>query len=251
MRSALSLRGVTFGYQPGRPVLREVDFEVETGGYAAVIGPNGGGKTTLLKIVLGLLEPWAGTVEVLGQPPARARHRIGYVPQYSGGAPDFPVSALDVVMMGLAGSRSARRARAEALSMMERLGIAGLAGTHAGSLSGGQKQRIFIARALVGSPEILLLDEPAASVDPAGQESFYELLAELNRTVTIVMVTHDVGAVSSHVKTIACLSTVMVSHGESLETGAVTRAYGCPVDLVSHGTPHRVLGRHEERGGDA
>ncbi|NLP04656.1 metal ABC transporter ATP-binding protein [Candidatus Fermentibacteria bacterium] len=250
MRSAVSLRGVSFGYQPGRYVLRDVDFEVETGGYTAVIGPNGGGKSTLLKIMLGLLEPWTGTVEVLGLPPARARHRIGYVPQASGAVLDFPVSALDVVMMGLPGGRSTKRARSAALSTMERLGIAGLSGMHAGSLSGGQRQRAFIARALVGSPEILLLDEPAASVDPEGQESFYELMAELNRTVTIVMVTHDVGAVSNHVKTIACLSTVMVSHGESLETEAVARAYGCSVDLVSHGTPHRVLGKHEGRGGN-
>lgn len=250
MRTSVELRGVTFGYQPGRPVIREVDFEVESGGYTAVIGPNGGGKTTLLKIMLGLLEPWTGTVRVLGLPPAKARHRIGYVPQASSAAPDFPVSALDVVMMGLPDSRSTKRAKSAALSMMERLGIAGVAGMHAGSLSGGQRQRAYIARALVGAPEILLLDEPAASVDPEGQESFYDLLAELNRTVTIVMVTHDVGAVSNHVKTIACLSTVMVSHGESLETEAVARAYGCSVDLVSHGTPHRVLGRHEGRGRD-
>ncbi len=250
MNLAVDLRGVTFGYSPGRPVLRSVDFTVDTGGYTAVIGPNGGGKSTLLKLILGLLKPWDGEVRVFGQPPARVRGRIGYVPQIIGRNRDFPVSALDVVMMGLCCRRGVRAARDRALEMMDSLGVADLAGAHAGSLSGGQRQRVYVARALVGSPELLLLDEPAASVDPAGQESFYDLMAQINEKVTIVMVTHDVGAVSSHVKSIACLSTVLVSHGETLETDAVWKAYGCPVDLVSHGTPHRVLRSHGGSGRD-
>ncbi|MDM7993498.1 MAG: metal ABC transporter ATP-binding protein [Candidatus Fermentibacter sp.] len=235
------LRGVTFGYGPGRPALDGVDFEVSAGDYVAVIGPNGGGKTTLLKVILGLRTPWSGTVEVFGGPPAAARGRIGYVPQWSGASLDFPATALDVVMMGLPPKTGGRAARAVALDRMADMGIAGLAGIHAGSLSGGQRQKVYVARALAGDPELLLLDEPAASVDPAGQGGLYDLLARLNEKVTIVLVTHDVGAVSGQVRSIACLNSEMVSHGGTLDTEALWKAYGCPVDLVSHGTPHRVL----------
>jgi zinc transport system ATP-binding protein len=224
-------------------VLDDIDFTVEAGGYTAVIGPNGGGKSTLLKLVLGLLRPWSGSVEVLGGPPEKVRRRIGYVPQMTAASLDFPVSALDVVMMGAADLRG-RAAREAARRVMARIGIEDLAGLHAGSLSGGQRQKVLVARALAGEPELLLLDEPAASVDPAGQESFYGLMARLNENVTIVMVTHDVGAVSGHVKSIACLSLQLVSHGETLSTESLYRAYGCPVELISHGTPHRVLDSH-------
>ncbi|HRW78657.1 MAG TPA: ATP-binding cassette domain-containing protein, partial [Candidatus Sabulitectum sp.] len=117
-------------------------------------------------------------------------------------------------------------------------------------LSGGQKQRALIARALAGDPDILLLDEPLASVDPTTQQTFYDLLAELNERMTILMVTHDVGAVSSHVKSIACINATIVSHGETIGEDEVNSAYGCPFELVSHGVPHRVLGSSREVSGD-
>ena len=241
------LRAVSFGYGPGRPALDRVDFEVAKGDYVAVIGPNGGGKTTLLKVILGLRKPWSGSVEVFGGPPGKARSRIGYVPQWTGLNLDFPVTALDVVMMGLPPGLRGAAGRRRALASMEELGVASLASNHAGSLSGGQRQKIFVARALAGSPELLLLDEPAASVDQAGQGGLYELLEKLSATITIILVTHDVGAVAGSVRSIACLNGRLVSHAETLGTEALWKAYGCPVDLISHGTPHRVLGTH---GGD-
>lgn len=244
MEPVIRLTSVSFGYDRSRPALSRIDFEVGKGDYVAVIGPNGGGKTTLLKLILGLRRPWSGTVEVFGGPPERARSRIGYVPQWSGSNLDFPVTALDVVMMGLPSGIHGGVARRRALEAMSGMGIASIAGSHAGSLSGGQRQKVFVARALVGSPELLLLDEPANSVDPAGQESFYDLLHGLNEHVTIVLVTHDVGAVSGHVKSIACLNMELVSHAGTIATEALYKAYGCPVELVSHGTPHRVLGSH-------
>lgn len=245
MEDAVRIRGASFGYSPDRPVLSGIDFDVPIGDYVAVIGPNGGGKTTLLKLILGLRRPWTGSVEVFGGSPEKARGRIGYVPQWTGSNLDFPVTALDVVRMGLSGGVRGAEAKKRALDAMAGMEIAGLAERHAGSLSGGQRQKVFVARALVGSPELLLLDEPAASVDPAGQENFYELLKDLNDRVTIILVTHDVGAVSGHVKSIACLNSELVSHAGTLSTEALWKAYGCPVDLVSHGTPHRVLGHHE------
>lgn len=245
---AIELRGVTAGYRRDRPVIDDIDLAVERNDFLAVIGPNGGGKTTLLKVMLGLLLPWEGTVSVMGRPPASSRGCIGYVPQV---LPEetFPITVMDVVLMGRL--KNARRPgrfgpadREAAAGNLERLDVGDLAGADMNSLSGGQKQRVLIARALAGEPLILLLDEPVASVDHETQESFFNLLADLNRTMTVVLVTHDVGAVSSHVKNIACINRLLVSHGETISSESVARAYGCPFDLISHGgVPHRVLGR--------
>lgn len=131
------------------------------------------------------------------------------------------------------------------------LGIEDLAEKKVGNLSGGQRQRVFIARALATDPDLLLLDEPAGSVDPSNQESFYHLLGELNDRITIVMVTHDIGAVSSYVKTVACLNVGLASHGEGLDHESMAEAYGCPIELLAHGVPHRLLGEKKDlEGGD-
>ncbi len=253
--TVIDLSGVTAGYSREHPALRSVDLTVERNEFLAIIGPNGGGKTTLLKVILGLLEPFSGKVRVFGEPPGRTmRSRLGYVPQV---IPDrsFPATVLDVVLMGRLGVKRkfrgfGRKDREAAMGMLERIGIADLAEQRADMLSGGQKQRMLIARALAGEPEILLLDEPLASVDATTQHSFYDLLAELNERMTILMVTHDVGAVSSHVKSIACINATIVSHGETIGEDEVNRAYGCPFELVSRGVPHRVLGSSGEVSGD-
>lgn len=251
----IELAGVKAGYSREHPALRSVNLKVERNEFLAIIGPNGGGKTTLLKVILGLLEPFSGKVRVFGEPPGRTRRsRLGYVPQV---IPDrsFPATVLDVVLMGRLGAKPRFRGfgkndRYLAMRMLEKIGIEGLACQRADRLSGGQKQRVLIARALAGEPEILLLDEPLASVDATTQHSFYNLLAELNERMTILMVTHDVGAVSSHVKSIACINATLVSHGETIGEDEVNRAYGCPFELVSHGVPHRVLGSSGEVSGD-
>jgi zinc transport system ATP-binding protein len=142
-----------------------------------------------------------------------------------------------------------RSSREEALQRLAGLDMAHLAREPLGRLSGGQRQRVLIARALMGGPELILLDEPVASVDPTSQKSFYALMEKLNETCTIILVTHDIGALAGQVKTVACLNVELVSHGSDLSTEAVAAAYSCHVDLISHGTPHRVLRSHGHGGG--
>ncbi|MFQ5791161.1 MAG: metal ABC transporter ATP-binding protein, partial [Acidobacteriota bacterium] len=180
----LSLKGV--------PVLEAVNLTLEEGDYLGLIGPNGGGKTTLLKVVLGLAEPDRGTVQVFGEPPARARGRIGYVPQCAGFDADFPVSVLDVVLMGRLGSpRLGRRLtgddRRVALEALEKVEMIEHTRRQIGRLSGGQLQRVLFARALALEPRLLLLDEPTASVDSRAGRGIYELLGELSRELTVVL----------------------------------------------------------------
>jgi zinc transport system ATP-binding protein len=251
--TAIELKKVWFGYAGGPPVIRDVSLQVPEGDFLAVIGPNGGGKTTLLKLVLGLVRPTSGEVEVLGSAPGRVPSAIGYVPQITTFRTDFPVSALDVVLMGTLGKGAfllphTGGERRIALEKLDRMGVADLAKKPVGQLSGGQRQRVFVARALASNPRLLLLDEPAASVDPNTQDSFFSLLREINAICTIVMVTHDVGAISGNVKNIACLNNVLVSHGSELPAEALEHAYSCGIDMLTHGFPHRVLGKHPEGG---
>lgn len=254
---AIQCRNLSFRYN-GHRVLEAVTFDVAPGDFVAVLGPNGGGKTTLLKLILGLLTPTRGSLLVLGRSPAKASHLIGYVPQMVNANPGFPISVLDVVMMGglTPGARphhATRRQRREALEALERMSIHHLAGRHMGDLSGGQCRRVHIARALMPRPRILLLDEPTAGIDPGGQNQLYGLLQELNADTTIMMVSHDLMAISGHVKSVACVNRRLHYHDdaeitpEMLDTmypGNLDAA--CPVELVAHGVPHRVLRIHEE-----
>jgi zinc transport system ATP-binding protein len=246
----IDVSGVCFSFN-GQAVLQDVDLKVERGDFLVVIGPNGGGKTTLLKLMLGLLEPTLGSVRVFGRQPAEVTHRIGYVPQNVHVNKTFPVSVLDVVLMGRlrtskGWSRHSRQDRLAAQASLEQLGVWEVRDRRIGDLSGGQLQRVFIARALVSGPEVLFLDEAMASIDAQSRGEFYESLTELNRTVTIVAVSHDMMILSSHVKSVACVNRDLHYHG----SGEITQemldaAYRCPVDLVAHGVPHRVLCRHQ------
>jgi len=245
------LRGVSYSY--GRtPVLEAVDLRLDDGDFLGIIGPNAGGKTTLLKIVLGLLSPDTGSVEVFGRPPAENRGVVGYVPQYARFDASFPIDVLDTVRMGRLGIGRRERSRdsAEAaLEALERVELGGMAGEQIGQLSGGQLQRVLIARALASEPRILLLDEPTASVDTRIGRSVYELLGQLSEQMTIVLVSHDIGVISRYVKTIACLNVRLhYHHSRELTDEMVEVAYGCPVDLVAHGHPHRVLPSHGSTG---
>jgi zinc transport system ATP-binding protein len=248
----ISVKGVWFAFN-GHPVLEDVSLTVPRGDFLVIIGPNGGGKTTLLKIMLGLLKPERGTVRVLGEPPQRAAHRIGYVPQNVHINKTFPVSVFDVVLMGRlrtgkGWSRHTRQDRLAAIEALEKMGVRELQEQRIGELSGGQLQRVFIARALVSGPEVLFLDEAMASIDAQSRGEFYKALVELNRTVTIVAVSHDMMILTSHVKSVACVNRDLHHH----DSGEITQemldaAYHCPVDLVAHGLPHRVLCRHEDK----
>ena len=252
----VEIKDVSFAYN-GEPVLEGIDLNIRPEDFIAMIGPNGGGKTTLLKLILGLLSPDQGSVRVDGQSASKASPSVGYVPQDVHINPNFPITALDVVLMGKLGakkrwaSKSASN-RKDAFEALERLDMTDHAEKKIGTLSGGQCQRVFIARALVTQPKLLLLDEPTASIDTKGQADFYALLKELNKDITILVVSHDLLVVSRYIKSVACVNRRLHYHdqaeitGEMLETMyPCTVEEVCPVELVAHGLPHRVLREHE------
>ncbi|HEX6900676.1 MAG TPA: metal ABC transporter ATP-binding protein [Thermoanaerobaculia bacterium] len=247
-RPLVEVRDVTFGYGQ-EVVLDHVDLDVQTSDFLAVIGPNGGGKTTLLKVMLGLLRPWSGEV-VWNLPVGDSRGRLGYVPQFSTFDKDFPLRIQDMVLMGRLGRRSllrpyGREDRAAADRALERLGLRGVARAHVSEVSGGQLQRALIARALVADPAILFLDEPTASIDAESRGTLRDLLEDLNRSIPIVVVTHDVTSLASMVRRIACINRKLFYHGDpELSLEVMEEVYGCPVELVTHGVPHRVLHHH-------
>lgn len=235
----------------GTPVLEGVNLTVVEGDFLGIIGPNGGGKTTLLKVILGLVVPSRGKVSVLGKAPPKSRNNIGYIPQYSLFDHDFPISVWDVVLMGRYGRagllrRYGRQDKDTAESALKTVGMLGYKDRQIGKLSGGEQQRVFIARALVAEPKLLLLDEPTASVDPAMQTEFYELLAKLKQQMAIVLVSHDISAVSIYVDEIACLNHQMFYHGsKEIAPEVLETTYKCPIQMIAHGTiPHRVLKEH-------
>ena len=240
-----------WAYYDGEPVLEGVNLSIGQYDFLGVIGPNGGGKTTLLKIILGLLKPRYGMVSVLGKPPEKSRNSIGYVPQSNLFDREFPINVWDVVLMGCYGNTSLfRRYRKEdneaAQKALETVGALALKNRQIGKLSGGEQQRVFIARALVAKPKLLLLDEPTASVDSAMQTEFYELLERLKEQMAIVLVSHDISAVSIYVNKIACLNRQLFYHGSKEISPEILEAtYKCPVQMIAHGTvPHRVLKEH-------
>ena len=248
----IEVKDVWFFYN-GIPVLQEVNLTVRRGDFVALLGPNGGGKTTLLKLMLGLLKPERGAILVFGESPRESSHRIGYMPQHLHFNQGFPISVLDVVLMGklrpgLGWSRYSQKDKMAAQQALERVEMEEFANRRVGELSGGQQQRVFIARALVDEPEVLFLDEPTTSVDTKHQTDLFDILKELNKTVTIIVVSHDIGIVSSHVKSVACVNQQVFHHDDAeIKEEMIELAYQCcPVDIVAHGLPHRVLQTHEE-----
>ena len=193
-----------------------MSFDIYPLDLVSLIGPNGGGKTTLFRLLLGLLKPNRGTIRVFGEPPERVRTRMGYVPQHTSFDPRFPISVRDMVAMGRLTGRSTGPYRADdreaAGQALDEVGLAELADRSFADLSGGQRQRILIARALASGPELLLLDEPTANVDRAAEARLYELLGELNRRLTILMASHDVGFVTKFVKQCLCVNRSAVSY---------------------------------------
>ena len=239
-----------------------MNLSIKAGDYLAMLGPNGGGKSTLLKLMLGLIRPGRGTIRVLGQDPGGAGGRIGYLPQHT-----HVRSVLSHFRAGRRvhghGQARLRRHRGPVLlprgtgtgarRALERVNMGQYALRGLAGLSGGQKQRVFIARALVDDPELLLLDEPTASVDSSSRNALLTLLTELNADMTIVMVSHDISALAKGVKSVACVNRKVHFHAAPVITGDMYQAaYGgagtgsCPVELVTHGhVPHRVLGAHD------
>ena len=244
----IELRGVDFSYN-GAPVLSGVDFAIQPRDFACVVGPNGGGKTTLLKVILGLLKPLSGRIDY--SPGDLRLNQIGYMPQVAQGDTLFPVTVEDVVLSGMMHDRGAmgrmgRTEKKRAAEVMDELGLRPLAHQALNELSGGQLQRVYLARAVSGSPRLLLLDEPATFVDASFEADFYEKLKLLNNRMTIMMVSHDVGTISAWVKSFACVSGKVFYHPHSKITDEDLRMYGCPIQLVTHGdVPHVVLHKHD------
>lgn len=251
--------GVTFRYPgDGEKVLENITFDVHPHDFIGLIGPNGGGKTTLLKILLGLLEPQAGRVVVLGRPPREVSARVGYVPQQAHVDPEAPANVEDVVLTGRLG-RSAwglRYGRADheaARRAMARVEMLPLARRRIGELSGGQRQRVLIARALAAEPALLLLDEPMAGVDVHMERGLIDLLKDLLDQIPVVMVSHDVGFVSAHVGRVGCLNRRLSMHAPNEITERVIadmyrdlgpvqqlgHTASCPFTLEGHPHEHR------------
>jgi zinc transport system ATP-binding protein len=248
--SIVEIKNIWFAYN-GQTVLEDVSLDIRQGDFIAMI-------TTLLKLMLGLLKPDKGAIRVLGDFTEKASHHIGYVSQDVHINRSFPITAIDVVLMGKLEpnrrwAKSSLQDRTDALDALERMEIADYAGSKIDALSGGQRQRVFIARALVTRPKILLLDEPTASIDTKGQAEFYMLLKELNKDITILVVSHDLVAISTYVKSVACVNKRLHYHHQAEITGEMleemypcTDEEVCPVELIAHGLPHRVLKHHQD-----
>ena len=232
-RVAVDVRRLFFAYDD-KEVLSDVTFRVPEGDFLAIIGPNGGGKSTLLKLMMGILEPSRGEVRLFGKPPASSDAVIGYVPQETGHNLDFPVTVLDVVLMGLLHRRNSWRrydaaARRKAREALARVGMAGMERRRIGELSGGQRQRVLIARALASDPDILMLDEPTASIDFGGQHEIFELLEKLNESMTVIVVSHDMTMVMGYARHALYVNKTAVMH----EVDAHTR-YQIRKQLAGH-----------------
>lgn len=243
----LELKSVSAAYG-NTLVLENVNFRVSEQDFIGVIGPNGGGKTTLLKVILGLLKPVGG--EVILNTDLMNGTRIGYLPQIATGDVNYPVTVKDIVLSGLMIGKGvfpkmsqADKRKAEAV--IEQLGLKGMEGSTVNELSGGQMQRVYLGRAIIGEPKLLLLDEPGNFVDSSFENDFYEKLKELNKNMAILMVSHDVGTISAHIKSFACVNRSLHYHPSHEITGEDLLAYGCPIQLITHGdVPHTVLKKH-------
>jgi zinc transport system ATP-binding protein len=238
-RKVIQAKNVSFSYA-SQPALEKITFDVIEKDFFGIVGPNGGGKTTLLKLILGLLTPMNGEISVFGKNPKESRKMIGYVPQYAKFDFDFPINVEEVVLTGRLGRSTVfgpyrAEDRAAAYEAIKSVGVTHLSGRRLGSLSGGERQRALIARALVSDPSLLLLDEPTASVDIGAEESIYELLKELNKRITIILVSHDIGFVTRYVDKVACINKSLVCHPASkLTTQAIFSMYGEPVHHIHH-----------------
>lgn len=206
---AIFIDHVDFGYEKTR-VLEDVCLTIPTGQFTGVFGPNGGGKTTFLKLLMGFLKPDRGSIALFGQSSAQFSKRIGYVPQAMHLDKAFPISVMEVVLMGCLSAcpwwgRYSQKSRQQAETALKRVDLLSMADAPFGTLSGGQAQRVLIARAIAGNPHLLLLDEPTASVDLEAEKAIYHLLQELRHQMTIIMVSHDLQSIITHADTFICI----------------------------------------------
>ena len=245
MEKLLELYNVSAGYD-NNMVLSEVNMQVYDRDFIGVIGPNGGGKTTLVKVILGLLKPMKGEIIYCED----TSNFIGYLPQINRIDNKFPITVRDVVLSGLMSKNQLipgydKAVQQKADELLEQTGITHLRKKPIGELSGGQMQRVFLCRALIASPRLLILDEPSSFVDNKFENELYGIFHELNDKMAIIMVSHDVGTITSYVKTIACVNRQLNYHNSNIITEEQLADYNCPIQIISHGdVPHTVLEHH-------
>lgn len=241
----------------GHTVLKNVNLIVYEQDFLGIIGPNGGGKTTLIKCILGLLKPTAGKIEYYSTrneeaSPKQSKMSMGYLPQYNSLDKKFPINVEEVILSGLSSqkpliSRFTSEDRVKGEQVIKRMGLEGLGKRAIGTLSGGQMQRALLGRAIISNPEVLVLDEPSTYIDKRFEAHLYKLLAELNHECAIILVSHDIGTVLQQVKSIACVNETLDYHPDTGITSEwLERNFQCPIELLGHGSiPHRILGEHK------
>ncbi len=246
----LEINDVSAGYAE-EVILRDINLVVNDNDFIGIIGPNGGGKTTLLKVILGLINPYRGTVRFYNGQSKRSGNMIGYLPQINQIDLRFPISVSDVVLSGLMSkeglfSRYSGKLKNHSENLLRKLGIYDLRKKPIGELSGGQLQRVYLCRAIISSPRLLMLDEPNTFVDTKFETDFYEILKDLNNEMAIIIVSHDIGTISWYVKTIACVNRNLHYHPTNIITQEQLASYNCPIQIITHGDiPHTVLEKHK------
>jgi len=250
MKKLVEISKLSTGYN-SHIVLEDINFTVFQNDFIGIIGPNGGGKTSLLKVILGVLKPWEGKVQYHFSSSQKIPDgAIGYLPQVNSFDAKFPISVKEVVLSGLLNSKRliqsySRADKLKADAYLEKFGLRNITGQVAGELSGGQLQRTFLARAMIASPKLLILDEPNSYVDNKFEYELYSMLKEINKDAAILLVSHDVGMISSYIKTIACVNKTLHYHPSNEISEEQLKVYNCPIDIITHGTvPHRVLHKH-------
>ena len=252
MNKLIEIQNITVAYE-AKAVLRDISLTLWENDFLGVIGPNGGGKTTLLKAILGLLKPSEGNIAFYENGRTVAALKIGYLPQINQIDKDFPISVFEVVTSGLIAEKKGWRRysndqRQRINATLDRMGISEKAKCPVGELSGGELQRVLLGRAIVSRPQILILDEPNTFVDKLFESRLYQLLEEINENTAIILVSHDTGTILPLVKNIACVNETLHYHaGNNLTEEWLEQAYHCPIELIGHGDfPHRVLKKHKE-----
>ena len=249
-KKLIELRNVDAGYN-GKIVLKQINLKVYQNDFIGIIGPNGGGKTTLLKVILGLIPLIKGNIisHFLDNTKGRIS-KIGYLPQFSEVDKKFPISVFEVTLSGLMNGqnlfhRYTRIEKKKALDLLLDMGLGKESHTQIGELSGGQLQKTFLARAIISSPQLLILDEPSTYVDNRFEYELYDMLIEMNKKMAILLVSHDIGTISSYIKTIACVNGTLHYHASNIISSEQLQVYNCPIDIITHGkVPHRVLPDH-------
>lgn len=252
MNSIIQISNLNAAYE-GKTVLSQVNLTVYERDFLGIIGPNGGGKTTLAKCILGLHKPEQGNIRFFKNGKEVSNINMGYLPQYNSIDRKFPISVYEVILSGLSKQkpllqRYNKAHHEQVRQIIARMGLEGLEERAIGELSGGQLQRTLLGRALVSNPEVVILDEPNTYIDKRFETKLYSLLEEINRERAIVLVSHDIGTVLKNVKTIACVNETVHYHPHTeVPTEWLEEHFGCPIEMLGHGTfPHRVLKCHHE-----